>query len=318
VRPAPSASDLPTELDPRPPARPEPAAVHSHTVFEGVHSHLGIQYAAPPGFRPLVLDLHVPARNDDRPLPVVVYAHGGGFFTGTRAMGPWVFLLAAGFAVASVDYRLSGECRFPGPVQDVAAAVRWIRANAGGHGLDPDRIGGFGSSAGGYLLSAVGLAAHDPALVGNLGPTPEVSCRLGAVVDHYAPVDFLTIDQDAPPDVIELSDRPGSSASRFLGFVPSSMPAKASLADLTRYASPASPPFLIAHGDADRRVGVEQSRRLHTALRRFGVRAELVVIRGADHGAPEFDQPALHNKTLAFLRSALTSPMSTPAQEKRV
>lgn len=295
---------LPADLDMRAMIRPELAGRHGATYFDGAVSHLEVPYATPPGFRPLVLDLHVPQPRDGTAVPVVVYAHGGGFFGGTRAMGPWAFLLAAGYAVASVDYRLSGECRFPGPVHDVAAAVRWARARAGEYGLDPGRVVGFGSSAGAYLLNAVALAGdNDPGLTGSLGPTPDLSCRLTAVIDHYSPADFLTFDDDAREDSMEPANAPGTSAARFLGFVPADRPAEAERANLCRYATAASPPFLIAHGDADRRVGIGQSRRLHAALTRAGARAELVIVPDADHGSPEFDQQPLHDRTLAFLAS---------------
>jgi hypothetical protein len=116
--------------------------------FAGVRSYLDVPYAVAPGFRPLVLDLHLPDDGRRAARPVVVYAHGGGFFTGTKAMGPWRFLLDAGYAVASVAYRLSRQSRFPGPVHDVAAAVRWVRANAETYGLDANRVVGFGSQRG--------------------------------------------------------------------------------------------------------------------------------------------------------------------------
>jgi acetyl esterase/lipase len=294
---------LPADFDLSALIRPELAGRKTLDLFSGSVSHLGLAYAAPPGFRPLALDLHIPQSPDGAAVPVVIYAHGGGFLGGSRAMGPWAFLLAAGYAVASVDYRLSGECQFPGPVHDVAAAVRWVGAHAGEYGLDPDRVAGFGSSAGGYLVNAVALAGDNhPSLTGTLGPTPDLSCRLTAVIDHYAPSDFLTFDDDGE-DVVEPANAPATSAARFLGFVPSDRPAEAQLANLCRYATAASPPFLIAHGDADHRVGIGQSRRLLAALTRAGARAELIVVPGADHGSAEFDQQPLHDKTLAFLAS---------------
>ncbi|MGJ5893440.1 alpha/beta hydrolase [Streptomyces sp. V2] len=283
--------------------RPTPS-----TPFEGVRSHLDVPYAVSPGFRPLVLDLHLPDDGRRAARPVVVYAHGGGFFTGTKAMGPWRFLLDAGYAVASVGYRLSGESRFPGPVHDVAAAVRWVRANADTYGLDADRVVGFGSSAGGYLVGAVALGADDAWLVGRLGPHARTACTLAAVIDHCAPNDYLRLDDDVPDDVVEVSNGPGSSAARFLGYVPSDRPAEADRARLSRYVRPDSPPFLIAHGDADRRVGIGQSRRLHRALRDRGVPAELVVLPGAGHADAAFDTASLHDATLAFLSRALGQP----------
>jgi acetyl esterase/lipase len=275
----------------RPAPRPELAVPRMQQVFDGVDSQFELAYAVVPGFRPLVLDLHVP--RGQQACPVVVYAHGGGFVGGTRTMGPWAFLLKAGYAVASVDYRLAAEAKFPFPIHDLAAAVRWVRANARQYRLDPGFVIGFGSSAGGYLMNALALTGPDlPGLTGSLGPTPEVSISLDAVIDHYAPVDFTTMA--VPPD---------SPLLKFLGFEPSQRPEDAELANLCRYASADSPPFLIAHGDADTVVDFDQSRRLHEALISAGARAELVVVEGANHVAPEFDEPAIHQQTLDFLES---------------
>jgi acetyl esterase/lipase len=299
---------LPSNMDTRPMQRPEFAGLVPAEIFPGARSYLDIEYASPLGFRPLVLDLHVPARAEDGQAPVAVYGHGGGFFTGSRRMGPWRFLLEAGIAVASVSYRFSGEAVFPAAIQDMAAAVRWVRANAGAYGLDASKVIGFGSSAGAYLVSAVALMSEHDDLLGQAGPTPEVSCELAAVVEHYAPSDFLRLDDDAPDGVVELMDAPGSTITRFLGFIPSEQAERADVGRLTRYATPDAPPFLIFHGDDDHRVGLQQSRRLHRALTEAGSRAELIVLPGADHGSPHFDQPQVHAATLAFLSSVLDLP----------
>ncbi len=281
---------------PRPPSpRPELAAPRTQQVFDGVDSYFELAYAVVPGFRPLVLDLHVPA--GEQACPVVVYAHGGGFVGGTRTMGPWAFLLKAGYAVASVDYRLAAEAKFPFPIHDLAAAVRWVRANSQRYRLDPGFVIGFGSSAGGYLMNALALTGPDlPGLTGSLGPTPEVSIALDAVIDHYAPTDFgaMAVPADSP-------------LIKFLGFEPSARPDDAELANLCRYARAGSPPFLIAHGDADTVVDFDHSRRLHEALTSAGARAELIVVEGANHVAAEFDEPAMHAQTLDFLESVAKS-----------
>jgi acetyl esterase/lipase len=279
----------------RPMSRPELAGARPQPVFDGVDSYFELQYAVVPGFRPLVLDLHVPA--GQRTCPVVVYAHGGGFVGGSRTMGPWAFLLEAGYAVASVDYRLASEAQFPFPIHDLAAAVRWVRANAEKYRLDPGLVIGFGSSAGGYLMNALALTGPDlPGLTGSLGPTPEVSIALDAMIDHYAPTDFSTLGITADSPLL-----------KFLGFDPSQRPEDAELANLCRYARAGSPPFLIAHGDADTVVDFEHSRRLFDALTSAGARAELIVVEGANHGAVEFDQPAMHTQTLNFLESVAKS-----------
>jgi acetyl esterase/lipase len=301
----PAKFDYPMEFDARPMGQPELAAHPAQRVFPGVESHLNVQFAAPLGFRPLYLDLHLPDNATGTPLATAVYAHGGGFLGGAKAMGPWRFLLDAGYAVASIDYRLSGEAIFPGPVHDFAAAVRFLRAHADDYGLDDRRLFGFGSSAGAYLAVAAALGADQPALTGRLGPHPDVSAELAAVVDHYAPIDFLTLDEDAGPDNVELADSPGSSADRFLGFMPSARPDEASVADLTRYVTATAPPFFIAHGTTDHRVGIGQSRRLRDALRAGGVAVEFHAVDGADHGGPQFDESAIQQATLEFLSHAL-------------
>lgn len=296
---------LPDDIDPRSMSRPEFADLGPVDIFPGAVSYLDLAFAGPIGFRPLTLDLHVPRATAGAVVPVAVYAHPGGFLAGTKRMGPWRFLLDAGIAVASVGYRLNGESTFPAAVHDVAAAVRWVRAHADDYGLDAEAIIGFGSSAGAYLISLVGLAGDGSPLVGRTGPVPEVSCRLAAVIEHFGATDLLNLDVDAPADVVEWTDRTGSWIARFLGYVPSSRPEAAEQASLCRYAGADSPPFLIVHGDADRRVGINQSRRLHQALRAAGARAELIEIPGAGHGTAEFDQPSLHEATLTFVRSVL-------------
>lgn len=285
--------------------RPEFDGLAPVEVFPGVASYLDRTYATVIGFRPLTMDVHIPQSPAATPIPVVIYAHPGGFFAGIKQMGPWKFLLDAGLAVVSVQYRLSGEAVFPAALHDVAAAVRCVRAGAPHYGFDPDRIVGFGSSAGAYIISAVALAGDGSDLVGGIEPYSEVSCRLTAVVEHYGPSDFLTHDEDARPDAIEAMDGPDSTLARFFGFVPSSRPDIVQRANLCHLAHHDAPPFLIVHGDHDRRVGIEQSRRLHRALTATGASAELVEIAGGDHGSPHFNAAPLHQKTLAFLESVL-------------
>ncbi|WP_336882689.1 alpha/beta hydrolase [Rhodococcus globerulus] len=301
---------IPDDIDVRTFVRPEFADLNAVTVYPGVTSYLDRQYAGPVGYRPLTLDLHIPDHPIDLPMPVIVYAHPGGYFAGTKQMGPWRFLLDAGFAVASVSYRLSGESVFPTQVYDVAAAIRWVRAHASDYHFDSEKIVGFGSSAGSYLVSAIALAQDNNDIVGNIGPHSDTPSTLAAVIEHYGISDFLTVDVDAPSDVLELMDRHDSTLARLFGFVPSSRPEEVEKTSLCRMAHPASPPFFIVHGDNDRRVGIEQSRRLHRALKAAGSPATLIEIPGADHGTPHFDQPELHERTLEFLEDALALKIS--------
>jgi acetyl esterase/lipase len=278
-------------------------APHAVAALPGARSHLGIAYATAIGWRPLRLDLHVPDRGSG-PFPVVVYAHGGSFVGGIPAMGPWHTLPAHGIAVASVGYRLAGEVHFPDPVEDVRAAIRWVRAHATAFGLDAARVAGWGSSAGAYLMTMAGLAGDEP-LGRAVGDDLDQPSALTAVVDHYGGSDLSRVREDALPGSTE-EQLTGieNVVRRFLGFDPHREPARAAAADPTALASRrrGGPPFLIMHGDADRRVGPGQSRRLHDALTAAGVRSELVVVAGADHAAPEFAAPDAVRRVLGFLQ----------------
>ena len=155
----------------------------------------GVTYAVPFGYRPLQLDLWVPATAG--PAPLVVWVHGGAWIFGDRRDLPptlqpdQIFdaLIEAGLAVASIDYRLVREAAFPAQLHDVKAAVRYLRAHAEQLGLDTRRMGIWGESAGGHLASLAGLTAHRPDLEGNLGVVGP-SSAVDVVVDWYAPIDL--------------------------------------------------------------------------------------------------------------------------------
>ncbi|WP_018500678.1 alpha/beta hydrolase [Parafrankia discariae] len=246
------------------------------------------------------LDLSLPSGAGD-PLPVVVAIHGGAFAFGDKQdMARTAHALtAAGYAVASVNYRLSGEAAFPAAVADVRAAVRWLRANAHHRGLDPTRIGVIGESAGGYLAAMLGAAGADPLSedvdlppAGDLSPAGDPpSSAVGAVVDLYGPVDFSTMDTQLRanprcPARAASHDRADSPESRFLGAQITTAP------ELVRRASPLShlrpdrppPPFLIEHGDTDCTVPYQQSQQLADGLCAVGGSVELTLLRGAGHG----------------------------------
>ena len=158
-----------------PPAHEQPLPP-PHAGPGGTRVLAGVPYAAIPGIRPLELDLYLPPA--EGPHPVVVFLHGGGWRVGSRHSAgpayrgadpnPFELVAQAGVAVASVDYRLSGEATWPAQLHDAKAAVRWLRARAGELGVDPGRIAAWGESAGGPLAELLGLVA-EPALEGALG-----------------------------------------------------------------------------------------------------------------------------------------------------
>ena len=139
------------------------------------------------------LDLYLPTTGDG-PFPVVIMVHGGGFMFGDKSDGAGLTgvdqLLEAGYAVASINYRLSGEATWPAQIQDAKAAVRYLRSAADEYNLDPEHFGAWGASAGGNLVALLGTTCGVAELEGaDLGNADQSSC-VQAVVDWFGPIDF--------------------------------------------------------------------------------------------------------------------------------
>jgi acetyl esterase/lipase len=216
-----------------------------------------------PGGRPLLCDLYLP-EEPERPLPVVLFLHAGGWLAGDRRLGPDLgrYFSERGIAMASIDYRLSREAVFPAALEDVIAAIAWLRSAGPGFGFDPQRIGLWGASAGGHLAALAALSV------------PETDVR--AVVAAYPLVDFYQMG--------ERSEDLKSYESRFLGAPIHSVPALVMQANPVTYARPGAPPFLLVHGQGDTSVPVAQSRLLYDALRAHGNTVTLSTIQGLEHG----------------------------------
>ncbi|TDC76233.1 alpha/beta hydrolase [Actinomadura sp. 7K507] len=264
------------------------------------------------GWRPLRADVHVPAGGDG-PFPVVVYAHGGAFVGGVKEMGPWGSLPGRGIAVVSVEYRLAGEARYPEPVEDIVTAIRWVRARAGDYHLDSGRVAGWGSSAGGYLMARAAVSG------GETGgrPLPELAgygADLSAVVLHYTAGDMSGVVAAAKADPA-LRDRVGPSIELIYGrgLDSEDLPAIVEHGSVLRAVAVAQrlPAFLLAHGDADRTVPVEQSIRLRDAVQARGGHCDLTVVPGQDHAAPVFAEPRIVDPTIEFLYAAWAGRFST-------
>ncbi|MEV4036314.1 alpha/beta hydrolase [Streptomyces umbrinus] len=286
---------------------------------DGALRYTGISYAMPAGYRPLQMELWTPA-DTDRP-PCVVWIHGGAWFFGDRRWLPetvepdGVFnaLLAAGVAVASIDYRLSAEARFPAQLHDAKAAIRYLRHYADRLNLDPHRIGVWGESAGGHLAALVALTGGLAALEGEVGVRgPDSSVRV--CVDWYGLSDLRSDDDtDSDPDS-DAEPGPDESLEPGLPFdivgmlLGSRDPQAARAASPVTYATADAPPFLLMHGTGDVVVPAAHSEILHDALTQAGAQSELLLVDGADHifsGAP--DVPALIKTSVAFLASHLNT-----------
>ena len=277
----------------------------------GMTMYHAIEYASVEGFRPLQLDLYLPAPSAS-PSPVIVYFHGGGWSVGTRrrfgrAFKPWQptaleRVAAAGFAIATVDYRLTGEAVFPAQLHDAKAAVRWVRANAEALNIDPTRVVAWGESAGGHIAALVGLTSDRRELEGTISDLG-FSSAVSGVVEFYAPTDLLAGAEQRHPESDGDPNSAESSESRLIGAALIDRPDLARAASPVTYAHAGAPPFHIEHGTDDRMVPFGQAESLAAALQAVGVPVELVAIEGADHfwtGAPDLE--AIFNRSLDFVR----------------
>ena len=227
----------------------------------------------------LTLDLYRPD-GVSGPLPVIVWIHGGGWRSGGKERCPAAALVPDGYAVASIDYRLTSGAPFPAQIEDCKAAVRWLRANASTYHLDPDRIGAWGMSAGGHLAALLGVSGGVPELEGN-GDNMQYSSRVQAVCDVAGPADL--------PALTDVGPKRMSAIEELLGGPIEKDKAKAMAASPIHYISKDDPPFLIVHGEADRVVPVEQSLRLYEELRKAGVNTTLKILPHVGHQAVLMD-----------------------------
>jgi acetyl esterase/lipase len=251
----------------------------------------------PGGHERQTLDLYLPAGVKGSPL--VVWVHGGAWRSGSkdkpRALTP---LLGEGFAVASINYRLSQHAPFPAQIEDCKAAIRWLRANAGQYGYDPNRIGVWGASAGGHLVALLGTTGHVREF--DVGPIPDTSSRVQAVCDWFGPTDLLKMDEQAGGKGSFKHDAPDSPESVLIGGPIQQLPDKVRRASPMTYVRPDAPPFLIMHGDQDFTVAIGQSELLRDALRAAGVAVEYKTVPGGGHGFRGADVPALERAAVAF------------------
>jgi acetyl esterase/lipase len=277
-------------------------------------SYFGIEWARPLGER-LYLDVHVPNESPG-PHPVILWLHTGAWITGDRAGGPALKQARRGYAVVSIDYRLAPFTIFPGQLEDVKGAVRWIRANAARFNFDPDRIGVFGSSAGGHLAALLGTTGGIAGFEGTEHGNAAFSSRVRAVVDWYGPVDLLKFGEQALPCMPMDPDSPWAPTSLFVGCAIQECREQTAKTNPIGYITPDDPPFLIVHGTQDCLVPWPQSRMLHDALRAAGHVPELKIIEGGEHGGSTFNTLEIDRLVAAFLDRNLRGEAEIPARRR--
>ena len=220
---------------------------------------------ARPGGHALLLDLYLPAQPTG-PAPVIVWLFGGGWQIGDRTRTPPLVeqIAGRGLAIASIDYRLSSTALFPAQLDDVRAAVRWLRDHASEHGLDGERVGLWGASAGGFLAALAATTATDDA------------DRVQAVVDCFGPASLATMDSQRGPDDL-IHDSPDSSEALLLGVTLADAPPELTRAvDTVAHVTAGAPPFLLLHGTEDRLVPAGPEPRPARGARRGGRRLDAV------------------------------------------
>ncbi len=278
---------------------------------DGVVGMPDLVYETLPGYRPLHLDLYEPAPGGGRIAhPLVIYVHGGGWMSGhTRQSGAfsnWPGVLASlaarGYVVASVEYRLSGEARFPAAAQDIKAALRWLRAHADRFGIDTSRALIWGASAGGQLAAltaascgVAGLEPVPPAPPGGEPPrpaadaaaqetnTPQSDCVQGAIT-WYGVFDFATLESQRSATAAAPQAGGDTALVHYLGCkITECSAAVIAAASPITYVKHDTPAMLLIHGQADRTVPVQQSREMYDKLRAAGVAAQLFLVPDVDH-----------------------------------
>jgi len=222
----------------------------------------------------LKMDIHYPQASD-RPVPAVVYVHGGGWISGDKAEGAGARVIpemvARGYLVAAINYRLAPEYKFPAQIEDVKCAVMHLRANAAAYGIDATRIGAFGGSAGGHLVALLGTSDPSSELEGSCDYGDQ-SSRVQAVADLYGPADLVTMFDGIRGVMLPLVFGTTDLNSEIV-----------SKASPVTHVTNDDPPFLILHGDKDILVPLSQSEVLYDRLVAAQVTATLVVVQNGAH-----------------------------------
>ncbi|MBW8884950.1 MAG: alpha/beta hydrolase, partial [Planctomycetia bacterium] len=245
-------------------------------------------------------DLYVPMKAKSPPL--VVWVHGGAWKGGSKNNPSVLPLTDRGYALASVDYRLSPVAQFPAQVHDIKAAIRYLRATAKEHGISAERIAISGGSAGGHLAALVGVSNGDKELEGDVGPRLDQSSDVQAIVVFYGASNLTTILAQSTPHGVNMR---APALELLLGGQPDSRPELARLASPVFHVDAKDPPLLWFHGDQDPQMPINQGHELIGAYKKHGLSATFEPVYGGTHGGKLFFTPEQMQQVAEFLNGTL-------------
>ncbi len=265
-------------------------------IISSVHGMLSprVARAAEPAFaevayatvgeHDLLLDIYAPDKHE-KPWPTVIWVHGGAWRSGSRAQMPLSRWLDHGFAIASVDYRLSPVARFPAQVHDIKAAIRFLRSQADKFGLDRERFVIAGGSAGGHLAALAGVSHEVAELEGQIGKHLMESSQVQAIVSFYGASNLQTILAQSTPHGLNVRV---PALQLLLGGQPEEKPDLARMASPVAHVTAKDPPLLLIHGDQDPQMPINQAHELEGAYERLGLTVRFEVVHGGKHGGAGF------------------------------
>ena len=245
--------------------------------------------------RTLKLDLHLPSQQSG---PLIVYVHGGAWREGSKRDIPLLALVKAGYAIASVDYRLTPEAPFPANVHDIKVAIRFLRAKQADYRLDAENVVIAGSSAGGHLAALVGVTNGSAYHEGEVGSHLDQSSAVQGILSYYGASNLTTILSQSTPQGLKMRV---PALELLLDGQPQDKPELAQRASPVFQLDKADPPLFLIHGGADPQMPPEQSAELASAYQKLRLRVDHHVLPEAEHGGDEFYEGEAHRWVLRFL-----------------
>ena len=258
-----------------------------------------IEYASVEG-TDLLLDLYIPAKAEGAPL--LVWVHGGAWRRGSRSRVPVQKMVEDGWAIASVDYRLTPVARFPAQVHDIKAAIRFLRAKAGNYGYNANKLVISGASAGAHLANLVGVTNKHKSLEGSVGAHLGESSDVQAIVSFYGAGNLTSILTQSTPHGLGVRI---PALQLLFGGQPEDKPEIARLASPVFHVDRSDPPLLLLHGDQDPQMPISQSHELQGRYQELGLQSKFDVVYGSAHGGAAFYDEAHMSVVREFLKTHL-------------